>query len=223
MVPARPRPPLQGSMSPTPVPQIRPIRPEELGPRPTRAPALRRLPGEGSAPPRTAEGERPVEALLTRLRTRITGIFSELEIPNEDAEDLLQETLFVLFFKWDGIRKPEAWLLSTLRNRCLIYRRKLEESFLESVDPEILAGLAGAEAPPQERAELRHDLAVAFARLPERYRDVLRLRYGLGCESSEVAERLGYGAEGMRRLTSRSLVSLGRELRSVGVTRESLR
>lgn len=167
--------------------------------------------------------EASLEAVLDRVRVAVARIFSDLEIPDQDAEDLLQETLFALIFKWDGIRKPEAWLLATLRNRCEIYRRRLEESLLEAVDPELLEALAGGQAPPQERAELRHDLGVAFSRLPERYRDVLRLRYGLGCESSEVAERLGCGSEGMRRLTSRCLVSLGRELESVGLTRENVR
>jgi DNA-directed RNA polymerase specialized sigma24 family protein len=63
---------------------------------------------------------------------------------------------------------------------------------------------------------------VAFSRLPERYRDVLRLRYGLGWKSSEVAARLGYEPLGMRRVTSQSLVSLGRELESVGLSRRNL-
>lgn len=190
-------------------------------PRPGRKP----FPGEAVRPPHpdTAEGPASVEAILTRLRSRIEEVFARERVPPEDAEDLLQETLFVLIFKWESIRKPEAWLLATLRNRCLIYRRKLEESPLDTVEPKALERLAGSQAPPQERAELRHDLSVAFGRLPERYRDVLRLRYGLGCESSEIAERLGYGSESMRRLTSRCLVSLGRELQNVGITRDNVR
>lgn len=202
-------------MPPTPVHPPRLIPPES------------RRPGRGRARagqlPRLPEVELPLEALLDRVRVPVARIFSDLGIPDQDAEDLLQETLFALIFKWDGIRKPEAWLLATLRNRCEIYRRRLEESLLEAVDPERLEALAGGQAPPQERAELRHDLSVALSHLPERYRDVLHLRYGLGCESSEVAERLGYGSEGLRRLTSRCLVSLGRELESVGVTRENAR
>ncbi|HSL85079.1 MAG TPA: sigma-70 family RNA polymerase sigma factor, partial [Thermoanaerobaculia bacterium] len=149
----------------------------------------------------TPEVDRPLEALLTRLRPHITRILSENEIPDADAEDLLQETLYALVFKWGTVRKPEAWLLATLRNRCQIYRRAAAESLLEAVDTRSLEALAGPQAPPQETADLRHDLTVAFSRLPERYRDVLRLRYGLGCESAEVAARLGYESEGIRRLT----------------------
>lgn len=169
-----------------------------------------------------AEVDRPLGALLARMRPALERILSEHEIPDADSEDLLQETLFALVFKWDTIRKPEAWLLATLRNRCVIYRRMAEESLLEAVDAKSLEALAGPQAPPQERAELRHDLTVAFSRLPERYRDVLRLRYGLGWKSSEVAARLGYEPLGMRRVTSQSLVSLGRELESVGLSRRNL-
>lgn len=170
-------------------------------------------------PEPAAQADRPLEALLARLRPEIARVLSEHSIPDADAEDLLQETLFALVFKWETIRKPEAWLLATLRNRCVIYRRMERESLLEAMDSKSLEALAGPQAPPQERADLRHDLTVAFSRLPESYRDVLRLRYGLGCKSSEVAERLGYEAEGMRRLTSQCLVSLGRELESAGLTR----
>lgn len=171
-----------------------------------------------AAPP--TEVDRPLEALLARLRPHISRVLSEHRIPEADAEDLLQETLYALVFKWGTIRKPEAWLLATLRNRCLIYRRAAEESVLEAVDARRLDALAGPQAPPQERSELRHDLTVAFSRLPARYRHVLRLRYGLGCESSEIAQRLGCEPLGMRRLTSESLVSLGRELLSAGLSRQ---
>lgn len=169
------------------------------------------------------EVERPFEALLDQLRPQATRILARHRIPHEDAEDLLQETFFALAFKWDGLRNPAAWLLSTLRNRCLIYWRHQRESRLEAVDAPRLEALAGSQAPPQERTDLRHDLNVAFARLPEPYRDVLRLRYGLGWQSAEVAEKLGYESDGMRRLTSECLVSLSQELEKAGLARKGSR
>lgn len=169
------------------------------------------------------EPDRRFEVLLRRLHPRLRRILARHVIPAEDAEDLLQDTLFALVFKWEQIRNHEAWLLSTLRNRCLIYWRSRREDLFEAVDAKILDALAGPQAPPQERAELRHDLNVALARLPPRNRDVLRLRYGLGCKSAEIAEQLGYESEGMRRLTTESLVSLTRELRRIGLTRDNSR
>lgn len=169
------------------------------------------------------QAEPRLEALLRRLEPQVSRIFARHAIPVTDAEDLLQETLFALVFKWDTVHNPEAWMLSTLRNRCSIYWRKRNEELFEAVDAAILDTLAGPQDPGQRQAELRHDLNAALCRLPERHRNVLQLRFGLGCKSSEIAERLGYESEGMRKLTSESLAFLTRELKSLGLTRENAR
>lgn len=169
------------------------------------------------------EADRSLEELLDHIYPQAERILTRHGIPREDAEDLLQETLFALIFNWNRLSSPEAWLVSTLRKRCLHYWRKRRESRFEAVDGRVLEALAGAGAPPQEQAELRHDLNAAFARLPGQYRDVLRLRYGLGWRSSEIAEKLGYESDGMRRLTSEGLVSLSRELEKAGLSRKGSR
>lgn len=163
----------------------------------------------------------PFEVLLRRLEPQISKIFARHAIPGTDAEDLLQETLFALVFKWETVNNPEPWLLATLQNRCSIYWRKRKEEVFEAVDAAILDALAGPQDPGQRQAELRHDLNVALCRLPERHRNVIQLRFGLGCKSSEIAEKLGYESEGMRRLTNESLAFLTRELKSLGLTREN--
>ena len=171
-----------------------------------------------------APRERPdqaLEVLLERLHPQATRLLARHRIPHEDAEDLLQETLFALVFKWEAIRNPEAWFLSTLRSRCESFWRKQRASRLEAVDAPALVALAGSEAPAQERAELRHDLNAAIARLPGRYRTLLRLRYGLGWRSAEVAEKLGYESEGLRRLTTECLVSLSHELERSGLRQKA--
>lgn len=162
-----------------------------------------------------------LEGMLRRLQPRMAQVLSDHAIPSEDAEDLVQETLFALVYKWAGIRNPEAWLLATLDNRCRIYNGRHDGEPVEAVDWTRLVALAGPQAPPQERTELRHDLNSASSRLPETYRNVLHLRYGLGWKSSEVAERLGEQPDELRRLTSRSLVALGRELERGGLTRQN--
>lgn len=170
-----------------------------------------------------SEPDRPFELLLRECRADMIRLLAHFRIPQEDAEDLLQETFVALVFKWKSIRNPHAWLLSTLRNRCSIYWRKRRQDLFEVVDAAILEALAEPQAPPQDRADLRHDLNLAISRLPERFQDLLRLRYGLGCESSEVAQRMGEGSDEIRKLTTSSLVALTRELRSMGLTRELLR
>jgi DNA-directed RNA polymerase specialized sigma24 family protein len=48
----------------------------------------------------------------------------------------------------------------------------------------------------------------AFSRLPERCRTVLRLRYGLGYEPKEVADRLGYSRLSIGKVTNRCFKAL---------------
>ena len=162
-----------------------------------------------------------VEGLLRCLQPRMEEILERHAVPPDDAEDLLQDTLFALVYKWDGIRNPEAWLLATLDNRCKIYRNQHDEEQVEAVDLGRLDALAGPQTPTQERIELRHDLNSAVSRLPAQYRDVLQLRYGLGWKSSEVAAQLGEEPDDLRRLTSLSLVALGRELERCGLNRHN--
>ncbi|MGD2116492.1 MAG: sigma-70 family RNA polymerase sigma factor [Acidobacteriota bacterium] len=169
-----------------------------------------------------SQADRPFEVLLRSCREEMVRILGRYRIPQEDAEDLLQETFVALVFKWQSIRNPKAWLLSTLRNRCTLYWRKRRQDLFEAVDSALLDALASPQAPPQSRAELRHDLNIAISRLPERYQDLLRLRYGLGCKSSEVAEQMGEGSQEIRKLTTACLVALTRELRRMGLTRELL-
>ena len=65
-----------------------------------------------------------------------------------------------------------------------------------------------AEPPPQKTAELHLDVNRAFARLPERCRTVLRLRYGLGYEPKEVADQLGYSRLSIGKVTNRCFKAL---------------
>lgn len=164
---------------------------------------------------RTARGTVPdttVERLLARLKPHLVRVLDEFKIPRQDAEDLLQETLVALLFKWDSIHNVEAWVLATLRNRCTNYWSRQGHS------EEVAGWLAGETVllPPQEGADLRHDFQRIYARLPRRQRQVIQLRYR-GFRNDEVAERLGLELEHARHLTNVTLASLTRELHQAGL------
>lgn len=175
-------------------------------------------------PLRQAEEEqRPsLEEVLQRIQPKLTQILGRYRIPAQDAEDVLQETFLTLVHKWDVIRNPEAWVVVTLRNRCLIYWRRKRRAFYQAVDTAILELLSEPEAPSQKKTELRHDLQRLVGRLPNRCQSLLRLRYGLGCSSSEVAERMGYRQSSIRKVTSRCLAALTKELMQSGFETERL-
>ena len=161
-----------------------------------------------------------LDPFLRRVRPKLLRLLRGSRIPEQDAEDLIQQTLLALVYRWDTIRNPEAWAVGAVRKNCLMYWRTRRRRIYDAVDGAVLEWLAAPERPAQERRELERDLAAVVSRLPERYRSVIRLRFGLGYDPPEVARRLGYRASSIGKVTTRCLAALGRELESSGFRRE---
>jgi RNA polymerase sigma factor (sigma-70 family) len=161
--------------------------------------------------------EPSLEEILDRMQPRLKRILFRYRIPAQDAEDLLQETFLIMVSKWGSIRNPDAWLLATLANRCIIYWRKYRSRLWDLVDTAILELLAEAEAPAQEKSALRFDLDALLSALPDRCRSILRLRYGLGCSTAEAALRTGYCKSSVRKVTRRCLAALTHQLLGYGL------
>lgn len=157
-----------------------------------------------------------IEELFEKLQPKLRRIFSRFRLPPEDAEDVLQQSFLDLVYKQSQVYNPEAWLVATVRNRCIMYWRKRRRQIWDAVDSAMLDLIAQPEAPGQKQVALRQDLQRVLARLPERCRSVLVLRYGLGYRSREVADLLGYQPSSIRKVTSRCIAALTRELVSSG-------
>lgn len=154
--------------------------------------------------------------LVDKLEAEFARLFAYFKIPAQDAEDLLQDTFVLFITKRTQIVTPDAWLIGTLRYRCLLYWRKRRRRLLETVDETLLQELAGGATPRQENDDLARDLSGAIGRLPDRCRSLLRLRYGLGCDDPEVAQRLGYSPTGIRKIAHRCLSALTHQMLAVG-------
>jgi RNA polymerase sigma factor (sigma-70 family) len=150
--------------------------------------------------------------LVDRLEAQIGRVFGRFHLNPTDAEDVLQETLLQFLLRRHEIVSPDTWLLGTLRKQCLMYWRRRRRALLESVDTGLLIELAGGDGARQENDDLSRDLSRAVGKLPERCRSLLRLRYGLGCENPEVAERMGYSPTGIRTITNRCLTALANQM-----------
>ncbi len=160
--------------------------------------------------------EPSLEEILGRAEPKLKKVLNRYRIPAQDAEDILQDTFLIMVSKLGSIRNPEAWLVGTLSYRCIIYWRRHRSRLLDLVDSTILELLAEAEAPPQEQSELRCDLDSLLSCLPTRCRSVLRLRYGFGCTTAEVAEKTGYCKSSIRKVTRRCLAALTEQLVTTG-------
>jgi RNA polymerase sigma factor (sigma-70 family) len=167
-----------------------------------------------SVPPDLAEPS--LEEILARAEPRLKRVLSRYRIPPQDADDLLQETFLIMVSKAGSIRNPDAWLVATLANRCIIYWRRQRAKLWDLVDTTILELLADVEKPPQENADLRYDLDSLLSHLPDRCRSLLRLRYGFGCSTAETAERMGYCKSSIRKVTRRCLAALTEQLLDAG-------
>jgi RNA polymerase sigma factor (sigma-70 family) len=150
----------------------------------------------------------PLDQLLPRIRPRLKQVLARYRVPAHDAEDLIQEALIATVQKWEQIQDAEAWLLITVRNRCVVYWRRRRASIYNTVDAAILELLSEPQAAPQEKAELRWDLNLLLQGLPQRCQKLLRLRYGLGYDSDEVAAAMGYHPSSVRKVTRRCMSAL---------------
>jgi RNA polymerase sigma factor (sigma-70 family) len=169
--------------------------------------------------PDISEAETCLEDFLRSVRPRMKTLFAHYRIPPQDTEDILQQALLALVYQRQAIRDPEAWLMGTLKNKCLVYWRDRSRKLYDAVDAAVLELMAEPMAPEQEGADVRRDLAVAIERLPERCRALLTLRYSQGYEPPELAARLGYSPTSISKTTNRCLAALTRELMTTGLGR----
>lgn len=166
--------------------------------------------------PDTSEAESCLEQFLKAVRPRMKALFAHYRVPPQDTEDIAQQALLALVYQRQAIRDPEAWLMGTLRNKCLIYWRERRRKLYDAVDSAVLELVAEPMAPEQEGADMRRDLAMAIERLPVRCRALLSLRYSHGYEPPELAKRLGYRPTSISKTTNRCLAALTRQLTGLG-------
>ncbi len=166
--------------------------------------------------------ETPLETFLEDVRPRLKVIFSRYRIPPDDTEDIVQQALLALLYRLGSIRDPQAWLIGTVKNKCLLYWRDQRRRLYDSVDGTVLEWMARPSSPEQEDDDVRRDLQAVIETLPRRCRDLLSLRYGLGYDPPEIAVRLGYSASSMSKITTRCLAMLTRQLLVAGLGRKKI-
>ncbi len=156
-------------------------------------------PGSGDAVTIEEDPSTRLRAAVLEVTPQIRQVLSRYNIPLEDGEDLLQDSLLVVLERLNGggapILEPAGFLIGVLRRQCLMYwrqRRSRQELPLDEMEEP-------RERPSQRRVEHRQELRALLSLLKSSQKRMLFLRLYLGYSSREVAASLGVAQSTVRK------------------------
>lgn len=159
------------------------------------------------------------EYIVTRYEAKLTRYLIRLGVRNkEDREDVLQE-VFLKVYKnlndFDTSLAFSSWIYRIAHNEAISAFRKRHvrpEGHLVDVDDEHLYDIVGTEEKPDELFAKRVNSEVlrqAIDELPEKYRDVIVLRFFEHKEYEEISDILKIPVSTVGTLIHRGKRSLG--------------
>jgi RNA polymerase sigma-70 factor (ECF subfamily) len=166
--------------------------------------------------PHSSAGEGPTESLPSddvlgrAFQENAARIYSFIyaKVGNREAAEDLTSQVFLKAARWLGDDRSAAsirgWLYTTARSTIVDYWREQSRYQQVSLD-EVEAVLFYGTDMPAEASRTRARALRILAALPERYREVLRLRFLHGYTAGEIADELGLAVENVRVLQMRAL------------------
>lgn len=152
-----------------------------------------------------------IESLIATCQPNLLKFARQVCATPEDAEDAVQETLWMISRKIGTLRMITAfigWATRIVRNECYrLLRYARGERPLEPDDD-----LIHYEDDPNLRSALQYDVATALAELPLIYRQVIIMRDVEERTAPEVAETLGISVEAVKSRLHRARTMLRNQL-----------
>ncbi len=146
---------------------------------------------------------------LEILRPRLFGLAYRMLGSRSEAEDVVQEA----FLRWhrgdaDGVRLPEAWLVTVVTRLCIDRLRALAKERETYVGPWLAEPLIGEAKLPDHAAELASDLSMALLLVLERLapeeRAAFLMHEVFDCGYADIAAALGKSEAACRQLVHRA-------------------
>jgi RNA polymerase sigma factor (sigma-70 family) len=147
---------------------------------------------------------------------RVYGFFAYRLGHRDTAEDLTQATFERALRAWsrfDPRRASEStWLLAIARNLLIDHYRRDRSGLTDPIEEDLAPLVAG----PEEKFATSSELLGALARLNERDREVLALRFGGDMSGREIAHLMNLSLANVQQIMSRSLRRLRGLLEEAG-------
>jgi len=157
-------------------------------------------------------------AMTTLVLTYYDGLAryaDSLVHARDDAEDIAQEVLARVWEQrasWMPTTTVRAYLLGSIRNRVIDFRRQLNSRARRdaqaALPAQTLSTADNAVIDAEESAILRR----AIGELPERWREVIDLRYGQGVTFREIGAVLHISEDAAKKVAQRAVGELRRKV-----------
>jgi RNA polymerase sigma-70 factor (ECF subfamily) len=149
------------------------------------------------------------EDAVETLRSRLFGLAYRMLGSRSEAEDAVQEA----FLRWhrggaDGVRSPEAWLVTVVTRLCIDRLRALAKERETYIGPWLAEPIIGENLLPDHAAELASDLSMALLLVLERLapeeRAAFLMHEVFECGYADIAAALGRSEAACRQLVHRA-------------------
>jgi len=130
-----------------------------------------------------------------------------------EAEDIAQQAFLNLIEaadRYEASAKFTTYLYRIVTRLCIDRSRKKQPVYTDDLPARATPGSSPAEA--AERGERDEAVRAALARLPDRQRIVVVLRYYEGLSGSEIAAAMGTSVKAIERLLARARMGLEQDL-----------
>jgi RNA polymerase sigma factor (sigma-70 family) len=153
---------------------------------------------------------------------RVYGFLAYRLRDREVAEDLTQATFERALRAWsrfDPERASEStWLIAIARNLLIDHHRRHRSGRFGEIDERVAPMVSG----PEERVSASPELIEALARLSDRDREVVALRFGGDLTGPEIARVMDLTLANVQQILSRSLRKLRVWLESRAVSEDHM-